>query len=100
MGVWMATRANRVGNLGWRSHSNTVMNPSDIQRSVGRPHVPHPDQQHVNEGPDAQTAEAEELPQTFSPLTQIEAVRTEAAQSDAAHTDMSIKPREQQRIQT
>ncbi len=74
----------------WKSVMEESQSRSDVERAVGRPHVPHADQQHVDQCPDTQTSEAEELPQTFPPLTQIEAVRTEASQRDAVHTESPV----------
>lgn len=57
---------------------------SDIERSISRPHVTHGDEEDVNQGPDAQSSETEELAQSLSPLAQIETVRSKPTQSDAA----------------
>lgn len=56
---------------------------SDVERSISWPHVTHGDEEDVNEGPDAQSAETEELAQSLSPLTQIKAVGSKPTQSDA-----------------
>lgn len=56
---------------------------SDVQRAVSGTDVSHGDEQDVDQGPDAQASETEELPQSFSPLPQVEAVGPEPAQGDA-----------------
>lgn len=82
VGVW--TRHVRIGLEIWDGGVRvTPSEPSDVERAIGWPNIPHADQQNIDQSPDTQTAEAEELPQTFPPLAQIEAVRTEAAQRDA-----------------
>lgn len=81
VGVWTATCANLVWNL--RVSQSPAHRASNVQRSIRRTHVTHSYQQNIDEGPDAQTTKTEELPQTFSPLTQIEAIRTEPTQSNA-----------------
>lgn len=57
---------------------------SDIERSISRPHVTHGDEEDVNEGPDAQASETEELAQPLSPLTQIKTIGSKPTQRDAA----------------
>lgn len=56
---------------------------SDVEGAVSRPHVAHPYEEDVYQSPDAQASEAEQFAQTFSPLAQIEAVGSKAAQRDA-----------------
>ena len=55
----------------------------NVQRAIGRAHVANSDQQHVYQRPYPQAAEAEELAEAFSPLAQVEAVRSEPAEGDA-----------------
>lgn len=57
---------------------------SDIERSISGPHVTHSNEEDVDEGPDAQSSETEELAQSLSPLSQIKAVCSEPTQRDAA----------------
>lgn len=59
---------------------------SDVQRTVGWSHVTNADQKHVYQSPNAQTAEAEQLPQTLSPLAQVEAICPETTERDATKT--------------
>lgn len=56
---------------------------SDVEGTVSRPHVTHPNEEDVYQSPDAQASEAEQFAQTFSPLAQIKPVGSEAAQCDA-----------------
>lgn len=56
---------------------------SDVEGAVSRPHVTHPYEEDVYQSPDAQASEAEQFAQTFSPLAQVKAVGSKAAQRDA-----------------
>lgn len=49
----------------WSGHQSQV---SDVEGAIGWPHIARPNQQHINQGPDAQATEAEQLAQTLSPL--------------------------------
>lgn len=60
---------------------------SDVERAVSRAHITHPYQEDVDQSPDAQASEAEELAQTFLPLAQIKPVGPEASKRDAAQKE-------------
>lgn len=61
--------------------------PLNVQRAIRRPHVADSDEQDVDQRPDPQAAEAEELAEAFSPLAQVEAVCAKATEGDAATGD-------------
>lgn len=77
-----ASEWNRVKQQGSRLAPRA--SASDVERPVSRSHVAHPDQEDVDQRPDAQASEAEQFPQTFSPLAQVKAVGSKASQRDAA----------------
>lgn len=66
-----------------RRRSPEARTALNVQRAVCRPHVADADQQHVNQRPYPQAAEAEELAEAFPPLAQVEPVRAEATEGDA-----------------
>jgi len=55
----------------------------DIEGAVGGTEVADGDQHHVNQRPDAEPAEAEELADPLRPVAQVEPVDSEAAQDNA-----------------
>ena len=54
----------------------------DVQRPVRRPDVARSDEDDVDQGPDAEAAEAEQLADALPPQTQVEPVGAEAPESD------------------
>lgn len=56
---------------------------SDVEGTVSRTHIANADQEDVDQSPDAQAPEAEQLAQTFSPLAQVEPVRSKTSKCDA-----------------
>lgn len=57
----------------------------DVQGAVGRPQVTGSHQDHIDQGPDAQATEAEQLANALLPHAQVEAVRAKATKHYAEH---------------
>lgn len=57
----------------------------DVQGAVGRPQVTGSHQDHVDQGPNAQATEAEQLANALLPHAQVEAVRAKATKHYAEH---------------
>jgi len=59
-------------------------NPNlDIKRAIRWPQVMHRDEQDIDDGPDAQASEAEQLANPLLPVAQVESIGAKAAQSEA-----------------
>lgn len=56
---------------------------SDVERTVSRSHITNSYQENINQSPDSQASETEELAKTLSPLAQIKAICPETAKCDA-----------------
>lgn len=80
------TRPSRhVGSRGrgWGPGTRSSPPRLNVQGAVRRPHVADSNQQDVYQRPYPQAAEAEELAEAFSPLAQVEPVRSEPSEGDA-----------------
>lgn len=72
-----------LGAKAFQGHSSLKhRSPLNVESRLRAP-LADPDQQDVDQHPDAQATKAEELAEAFSPLSQVEPVRAEATKGDA-----------------
>lgn len=66
---------------------------SDVQRAIRRSHITNPNQKNIDQSPNTQAPEAEQLAQTLSPLAQIKTICTKTPECNATDREWGEKKR-------